>query len=93
VVVAQVFQCKGIGLIMSIEENVFEIVSRRLKWELNDLSLETDLRKDLNADSIDSVEVIFELEDLYDIRIEDEVAEELQTIGSIVDVITDMTSK
>jgi acyl carrier protein len=78
---------------MSIEENVFEIVSRRLKWELNDLSLETDLRKDLNADSIDSVEVIFELEDLYDIRIEDEVAEELQTIGSIVDVITDMTSK
>ena len=78
---------------MSVEENVLEVVSRLLKWELSDLSLETNLRKDLNADSIDSVEVIFELEDLYDIRIEDEVAEELQTIGSIVDVITDMTSK
>jgi acyl carrier protein len=78
---------------MSIEKNVFEVVSRLLKFELSDLSLETNLRKDLNADSIDSVEVIFELEDLYDIRIEDEVAEELQTIGSIVDVITDMTSK
>ena len=49
---------------MSIETDVFEIVSRRLKFELSDLSLETNLRKDLNADSIDSVEVIFELEDL-----------------------------
>ena len=78
---------------MSIEENVFEIVARRLKYEISDLSLETNLRKDLNADSIDSVEVVFELEDLYNIAIEDEVAEELQTVGSIVDVITDMTSK
>jgi|TARA_R110002167_G_scaffold312195_1_gene517884 acyl carrier protein len=78
---------------MSVEKDVFEIVSRRLKWELSDLSLETNLRKDLNADSIDSVEVIFELEDLYDIVIEDEVAEDLQTIGSIIDVITERTNK
>ena len=78
---------------MSIEENVFEIVARRLKYEISDLSLETNLRKDLNADSIDSVEVIFELEDLYNIAIEDEVAEELTTIGSIVDVITELTGK
>ncbi len=78
---------------MSIEENVFEIVARRLKFELSDLSLETNLRKDLNADSIDSVEVIFELEDLYNIAIEDEVAEDLQTIGSIIDVITERTNK
>ena len=78
---------------MSIETDVFEIVSRRLKWELSDLSLETNLRKDLNADSIDSVEVIFELEDLYDITIEDEVAEDLQTIGSIIDVITERSGK
>jgi len=78
---------------MSIEKDVFEVVARELKFELSDLSLETNLRKDLNADSIDSVEVIFELEDLYNITIEDEVAEELQTIGSIVDVITELTSK
>ena len=78
---------------MSIEKDVFEVVARELKFELSDLSLETNLRKDLNADSIDSVEVIFELEDLYNITIEDEVAEELTTIGSIVDVITELTGK
>ena len=76
---------------MSVEENVLEVVSRLLKYEISDLSLETNLRKHLNADSIDSVEVIFELEDKYNIKIEDEVAEELQTIGSIVDVITELT--
>ena len=76
---------------MSVEENVLEVVSRLLKYEISDLSLETNLRKDLNADSIDSVEVIFELEDIYEIKIEDEVAEELTTIGSIVDVITELT--
>ena len=78
---------------MSVETVVFEMVARRLKWELSDLSLETNLRKDLNADSIDSVEVIFELEDLYGITIEDEIAEDLQTIGSIVDVITELTNQ
>ena len=78
---------------MSIAENVFEVVSRLLKYEISDLSLETNLRKDLNADSIDSVEVIFELEDIYEIKIEDEVAEELTTIGSIVNVINELTGK
>ena len=78
---------------MSVEENVLEVVSRLLKFEISDLSLETNLRKDLNADSIDSVEVIFELEDIYEIKIEDEVAEELTTIGSIVDVINELTGK
>ena len=46
---------------MTIEDKVFEVVSRKLKWDISDLTLETDLRKDLNADSIDSVEVDFEL--------------------------------
>ena len=72
---------------MTIEEKVFEVVSRRLKWELSDLTLETDLRKDLNADSIDSVEVVFELEDEYDITVEDEEAEDIRTVGDIVNVI------
>jgi acyl carrier protein len=78
---------------MSVETDVFEVVSKRLKWELSDLSLETDLRKDLNADSIDSVEVVFELEDLYNITIEDEAAEDIRTVGDIVNVINDLKNQ
>ncbi len=78
---------------MSVETDVFEVVSKRLKWELSDLSLETDLRKDLNADSIDSVEVVFELEDLYNITIEDDAAEDIRTVGDIVNVINDLKNQ
>ena len=78
---------------MSVETDVFEVVSKRLKWELSDLSLETDLRKDLNADSIDSGEVVFELEDLYNITIEDEAAEDIRTVGDIVNVINDLKNQ
>ena len=66
---------------------MFEVVSRKLKWDISDLTLETDLRKDLNADSIDSVEVVFELEDEYNITVEDEEAEDIRTVGDIVNVI------
>ncbi len=78
---------------MSVETDVFVVVSKRLKWELSDLSLETDLRKDLNADSIDSVEVVFELEDLYNITIEDDAAEDIRTVGDIVNVINDLKNQ
>ena len=78
---------------MSVEADVFEVISKRLKWELSDLSLETNLRKDLNADSIDSVEVIFELEDKYNITVEDDVAEEIVTIRDIVNVINDLKNQ
>ena len=72
---------------MTREDKVFEVVSRKLKWDISDLTLETDLRKDLNADSIDSVEVVFELEDEYNITVEDEEAEDIRTVGDIVNVI------
>ena len=72
---------------MTREDIVFEVVSRKLKWDISDLTLETDLRKDLNADSIDSVEVVFELEDEYNITVEDEEAEDIRTVGDIVNVI------
>ena len=57
------------------------------------MSVETDLRKDLNADSIDSVEVVFELEDLYNITIEDDAAEDIRTVGDIVNVINDLKNQ
>ena len=50
---------------MSIEQEIMEVVAKRLKWNENDLSLESNLKEDLKADSIDSVEVLFEIEEMY----------------------------
>jgi len=49
---------------MSIEQEIMEVVAKRLKWNENDLSLESNLKEDLKADSIDSVEVLFEIEEM-----------------------------
>lgn len=50
----------------------------------DELQLETNLMKDLEADSLDAVEIIMAIEDEYDIEIPDEDAERFQTIGDIV---------
>lgn len=48
------------------------------------ISLDTSLMKDLEADSLDAVEIIMAIEDEFDIEIPDEEAEKFQTIGDIV---------
>ena len=54
------------------------------------MSLESNLKEDLKADSIDSVEVLFEIEEMYDIVIEDELAEDINTVGDIVNVVNSL---
>ena len=75
---------------MSIEQEIMEGVAKRLKWNENDLSLESNLKEDLKAASIDSVEVLFEIEEMYDIVIEDELAEDINTVGDIVNVVNSL---
>ncbi|MCI6992794.1 MAG: acyl carrier protein [Clostridiales bacterium] len=53
----------------------------------DELQLETNLMKDLEADSLDAVEIIMAIEDEYDIEIPDEDAERFQTIGDIVSYV------
>ena len=85
--VVQVFQYRSN---MSIEQEVMKVVAKRLKWSESDLTLESDLKDDLKADSIDSVEVLFEIEEMYDITIEDDLAEDINTVGDIVNVVNSL---
>jgi acyl carrier protein len=73
-----------------IEAEIMEIVARRLKKDIATLTPETNLKKDLGADSIDSVEVVFEIEEKYQIEIEDSVAETINTIGDAINVIKEL---
>ena len=50
----------------------------------DELQLETNLMKDLEADSLDAVEIIMAIEDEYGIEIPDEEAEKIQTVGDLV---------
>ena len=65
-------------------EKVRSIVSEKLSIDVVDtITLETSLTEDLEADSLDAVEVIMALEDEFGIEIPDEEAENFKTIGDI----------
>ena len=70
-------------------DKVREIIAEQLGIEPDDITMETNLTKDLEADSLDAVEIIMALEDEYGIEIPDEKAEEFQVVGSIVKYIED----
>ena len=69
---------------MSIEERVIEIVSEQMGVSKDQITKETSFINDLGADSLDTVELVMELEEEFDITIPDEKAEEIQTVGQAV---------
>ena len=68
-------------------EKVRNIIAEQLDVDLNTITPETNLMKDLEADSLDAVEIIMALEDEFGIEIPDEQAEEFQVVQTIVDYI------
>jgi acyl carrier protein len=70
-----------------ILEKVTEIVSEQMGVDASEISEETSFINDLNADSLDTVELVMEFEDAFDMSIPDEEAEKIQTVGAAVDYI------
>ena len=70
---------------MSVEERVIEIVSEQMGVAKDQVTKETSFVNDLGADSLDTVELVMEFEEEFDITIPDEEAEKIQTPGDAVD--------
>jgi acyl carrier protein len=70
-----------------IEAKVIEIVAEQMGVEKSEISRETSFANDLNADSLDTVELVMEFEDEFETSIPDEEAEKIQTVGQAIDFI------
>ena len=69
-------------------EKIRSIISEQLSIDdVDTITLDTSLTEDLEADSLDAVEVIMALEDEFGIEIPDEEAEHFKTIGDICKLI------
>ncbi|EHN58976.1 MULTISPECIES: acyl carrier protein [Oenococcus] len=68
-------------------------VSTRFNLPESKITPDLDFTKDVDADSIDFVELVMELEDKYDIEISDDDAAKLITFQSTVDYLYDHVSK
>lgn len=60
------------------------IIVEQLGVEESAVAMDTNLMKDLEADSLDAVEIIMAIEDEFDIEIPDEEAEKFQLVGDLV---------
>jgi acyl carrier protein len=70
-----------------IEERVIEIVCEQMGASRDKISPETSFIQDLGADSLDTVELVMEFEDEFDLNIPDEDAEKIQTVGDAIKYI------
>ena len=71
----------------TIEERVAEIVAEQMGVDKAQITRETSFVNDLGADSLDTVELVMEFEDEFDISIPDEDAEKIQTVGQALDYV------
>lgn len=71
----------------SVQERVFDIVAEQLGVNRDQLTRETSFINDLGADSLDTVELVMELEEEFDVNIPEEEAEKIQTVGQAIDYI------
>lgn len=71
----------------SIKERVQNIIVEKLGVDESEVTPEASFTNDLGADSLDTVELIMELEKEFDISIPDEQAEKIQTVGQAIEYI------
>ena len=70
-----------------IETTVKEIIAKQLTMDVSKVLLESRLVEDLGVDSFGSVEIAFELEEKFDLKIPDSALYEAKTVKNIVDYI------
>ncbi|MFN7021166.1 MAG: acyl carrier protein [Phycisphaerales bacterium] len=70
-----------------IEAKVIEIVANQMGADKSTITRNTSFVEDLNADSLDTVELVMEFEDEFETDIPDEQAEKIKTVGQAIDYI------
>lgn len=71
----------------AIFDQVRAIIVERLGVEEDNVTLEASFKDDLNADSLDVVEMVMAFEDTFEVEIPDDVAEQITNVKGVVDYI------
>jgi acyl carrier protein len=71
----------------TIDERVINIICEQMGASKDKITMETSFVNDLGADSLDTVELVMEFEDEFDVNIPDDDAEKIQTVGDAIKYI------
>ncbi|MBQ1906609.1 MAG: acyl carrier protein [Firmicutes bacterium] len=72
-----------------IFEKIQQIIAQQLDVDPSDITMDTNLTKDLEADSLDAVEIIMAIEETFDIEIPDDQAEQFKLVSNLVKFVED----
>jgi acyl carrier protein len=72
---------------MDYFDRVVQIIAEELNIEPDELTMETHITDDLNADSLDAMEVILKIEEEFDVEIPDDIVQTIQTIADVVEFL------
>lgn len=74
----------------TLKEIIADAMGSRLKINLDDIKEDTEFIADLHADSVDIATIICDIEDEFNIEIEDEQLEGIETVGDVADRIEEL---
>ena len=72
-----------------IQAKVIQIISEQLGKDESEITMNSHFIEDLDADSLDTVELVMALEEEFEVDIPDEAAEKITTVQSAVDFISE----
>ena len=73
--------------IIMVFEKVAEILSEQLGIDADKISMDSLLEEDLDADSLDAIDVVMSIEDEFQIEVPDEVISSMKSVADIVNFI------
>lgn len=76
-----------------VKEKVIKVVSEQLGVDEEKITDNTSFINDLGADSLDIVEMVMELEDEFNVKIPEDAAGEIQTVGDAISFIESEQAK
>lgn len=73
-----------------VKNKVIGLVASQFNLDGGDIDLDTSFKDDLNADSLDLVELVMALEDEFNLEVEDEDVDSIKTVGDAIDYIINL---
>lgn len=78
---------------MAVFDELVKIIAEIKDIPEDEIKMESSFEEDLEADSLDIVEMLMLLEEKFDIQIPEEAAEKLKTVGDAVNYVEDLLGK
>ena len=72
-------------------DQIKEMLAEQLDLDESKITMDSDIVEDLEADSLDVVDLVMSMEDVFEVEVPDEVIENFKTVGDVVRYIEENT--